>query len=135
VCLRRCRLVLSLITRLGQSHIYIGYFAYTVFLAGKLRNIWPYTVYIYGSGQSYLSPVQWNPQINMDGAAQGPGQYAHQKCCSLALPLNLCHHATPHNSQAWWHLCSRSQPLFSKRGAVILHLIRASSSSYSNCAV
>ena len=30
------------------------YGVYTVFLAGKLLNIWSYTVYIYGFGKPYL---------------------------------------------------------------------------------
>ena len=42
---------LYLMCRVGQKHIY------TVFLAGKSTNIRSYTVYIYGSGQFYLSVV------------------------------------------------------------------------------
>jgi len=38
--------------RVGQNHIYVcKYGACTVFLAGKLPYIRPYTVCIYGSGQ------------------------------------------------------------------------------------
>ena len=33
--------------RIDQNHLH------TVFLAGKLRNIQSYTVYVYGSGQTY----------------------------------------------------------------------------------
>ena len=43
------------IYRVGQNHIIYG--VYTVLLAGKLRNIRSYTVYIYGSGQPYIYTV------------------------------------------------------------------------------
>ena len=38
-------------SRVGQNRIYNG--TYTEFLAGKLRNVRSYTVYIYGSAQSH----------------------------------------------------------------------------------
>jgi len=37
--------------RVGQNHVYNRYGVYTVFLAGVLRNIRLYTMYVYGSGQ------------------------------------------------------------------------------------
>jgi len=64
VCVCVCVCVASTCTydnmiRVGQNHTVIGiYGVHTVFLAGKLPYIRPYTVCIYGSGQPYTYSKQ-----------------------------------------------------------------------------